>query len=85
MSKYTNKDAAKDTGSSGKDTAAAHNDARTDSGVRDGKDTESLKSSPDWAKGATTDSGIPGRRRSTDKIGGTARRSGPGFFAIELS
>ena len=49
MSKYTDKDAAKDTGSSGKETAQAHHDARTDSGAREGKDKESFKSAPDWA------------------------------------
>ena len=59
MSKYKDSDAAKDTGASGKQTAEAHHDARTDSGVRDGKDTESLKSAPDWAKDAKTESGIP--------------------------
>lgn len=63
MSKYTDKDAAKDTGSSGKDTAAAHHDARTDSGARSGKDSGNFKSSPDWAKDAKTESGIPLTKR----------------------
>lgn len=59
MGKYTKSDAAKDTGASGKETAAAHHDARTDSGVRSGGDKEQFESSPDWAKGQTTESGIP--------------------------
>lgn len=49
MSKYTDKDAAKDTGASGKETAEAFHDARTASGAREGKDKESFKSAPDWA------------------------------------
>jgi|GEM_PF-3385805 len=59
MTKFKDKDAAKESGSSSKQTAEAHHDARTDSGVRDGKDTDNFKSAPDWAKGQTTDSGIP--------------------------
>lgn len=59
VGKYTEKDAAKDTGASGKQTAAAHHDARTDSGARESKDSEQFEESPGWAKGAKTDSGIP--------------------------
>lgn len=57
LSKYTDKDAAKDTGASGKETAEAFHDARTHSGAREGKDKESFKSAPDWAK-RETESGI---------------------------
>ena len=63
MGKYTDKDAAKGTESSGRKTAEAHHDARTDSGAREGKDAEQFKESPDWAKGQTTDSGVPLTKR----------------------
>ena len=58
MSKYTKTDAAKDTGSSTKEVAAAHHEARTDSGARSGKDAAQFKSAPSWAE-KTTSSGTP--------------------------
>lgn len=48
MSQYTDKDAAKDTTSSGKDTASAWHTARDDSGARQEKD--SFDKAPSWAK-----------------------------------
>jgi len=56
--KYDKADAAKDTNSSISKVSAAHHEARTDSGAREGKDSEHLKSAPDWAE-KTTPSGIP--------------------------
>ncbi len=53
LSKYTDKDATRDTGASGKETAEAFHNARTDSGAREGKDKESFKSAPDWAEKET--------------------------------
>lgn len=53
MSKYTKTDAAKDTNSSTSDVAAAHHAARDDSGAREGKDKEQLKSAPEWADKST--------------------------------
>jgi len=41
--KYTLKDAARETGASTNNAAAAHHQARDDSGVRYGGDTEALK------------------------------------------
>lgn len=58
MSKYTEKDAAKDTDSSSKDVAESWHQARDDSGAREGKDSEHFESPPDWAE-KTTESGIP--------------------------
>ena len=44
------------TGSSSGKTSEAHHDARKDSGVHTGKDTEHFKDVPDWAD-RTTESG----------------------------
>lgn len=45
------------TGDSSSKTSEAHHDARTHSGVREGKDTEHFKSAPDWAD-RSTESGV---------------------------
>ncbi len=58
MSQYSKSDAAKDTNSTVKETAAAHHDARDDSGARAGKDKEQFESAPKWAD-KTTESGTP--------------------------
>lgn len=48
MSQFTDKDAAKETNSTGSQTAAAWHQARDDSGAREGKDT--IDKAPSWAK-----------------------------------
>lgn len=50
---YDENDAAKDTETSTGKTAEAWHTARDDSGVREGKDTEELKSAPEWAPETT--------------------------------
>lgn len=45
------------TGDSSSKVSSAHHDARSDSGVREGKDTEHFQSAPSWAP-THTESGI---------------------------
>jgi hypothetical protein len=59
MTEYTKKDAQKDTDSSRREVSRAFHTARDDSGAREGKDKELLKSPPDWAKDMKTEGGIP--------------------------
>lgn len=56
LGKYTEKDAGKDTGASNKDVAAAHHQARDDSGARSGNDAKEFDKAPNWAD-PTTESG----------------------------
>ena len=58
MTDYKEKDAVEDTTSSSKEVSHAWHTARDDSGVREGKDVDLLKSPPDWAD-KTTDNGTP--------------------------
>ena len=61
--KFKDRDAAKLTGSSGKDTARAWHQARTDSGARTRRgDGGNFRSSPSWAP-KSTKSGIPFTKR----------------------
>lgn len=46
------------TGDSTSEVSSAHHQARDDSGVREGKDSDNFESAPDWAD-KTTESGIP--------------------------
>jgi len=56
---YDKGDAARDTGDSSSKVSEAHHDARSDSGVREGKDTDHFKSAPSWSEGRDkTDSGF---------------------------
>jgi len=48
--KYTEHDAAKDTGVSNKEAFKNFHKARDDSGVREGNDRENFSSSPSWAE-----------------------------------
>lgn len=50
LSGYSKKDAARDTNSGSRETSRAHHDARTDSGVREGKDSGNFETAPDWAE-----------------------------------
>ena len=73
LGKYTEKDMARDTGSSSKDVARSGHDFRDHSGTREGKDSSHFKSSPSWAP-EKTNSGIsfsPSGRgpRSSDDSG----------------
>lgn len=58
MGGYSKGDAARDTGTSTGKTSEAWHQARDDSGVRSGRDVDSFKSAPSWARDAKTDSGI---------------------------
>jgi len=50
---FVKKDAAKSTGSSSKSVSRAWHQARSDSGVRSGRDKSHFKSAPSWASKKT--------------------------------
>lgn len=75
MGGYDKGDAAKDTESSISEVSAAHHEARSDSGVREGKDSEHFKEAPSWAD-KSTPSGIsffPSRTREKSDSGDSGK------------